>query len=132
MKGPGLLDEIGQTRLERAMSRLTLVSRWLTPQFAPKRFDTRFFLARIEGDPEVVLDREELVSHVWTTPQSALARSERGEWKLILPTVAHLRWLAKWDNVAEAERSARGTDGLTIIEPVALDDGTLLARYRGG
>lgn len=131
LRGTALLEEIGQPALQQARSRLTLISRWLTPEFAPKRFDTRFFVAGIKGNPDVILDQEELISHSWTTPSAALAHSEQGSWELILPTIAHLRWLARWRTTGEAVRAARGADGGTIIEPVSLDDGSLAARYRG-
>lgn len=130
-RGASLLAEVGADRVRAAASQLVLVSRWITPSSAPKRYDTWFFLAGVDGDPEITLDREELVGHCWTTPQAALRRLEAGDWDMILPTVSHLRWLSRFSSRATAEMAASGTDGLTMIEPVTLDDGTLSARYRG-
>ncbi len=131
LRGAELLDAIDSSTLRSALAGLTLVSRWVTPSFAPKRFDTRFYITKLRGDPEVVLDADELVAHFWTSPQDALDRHAGGEWEMILPTVSHLRWLARWADVALAEAAASGTDGLTVIEPTTLDNGTLSARYRG-
>lgn len=49
---------------------------------------------------------------------------------MILPTIAHLRWLNRRHSIEEALSAARGADGLTIIEPIS-KDGDLLVRYRG-
>lgn len=130
-RGATLLAEVGADRVRAAASQLILISRWITPSSAPKRYDTWFFLAGVDGDPEITLDREELVGHCWVTPRNALRRLEAGDWNMILPTVSHLRWLSRFSSRADAEMAASGTDGLTIIEPVTLADGTLSARYRG-
>lgn len=105
---------------------LVLVSRWVTPEMMPYRFDTRFYLLGAEHPPEVDLDHDELVEHSWCTPDSALARVGLGEWQMILPTLAHLRWLARRSTIAEALASAYGADGRTLISPRVLEDGSLV------
>lgn len=132
LRGGDLLVSVGRKRLEAGSRRLGLVSRWVTPTVAPKRFDTRFYLAGIEGDPEIVLDTNELIGHVWVKPTTALAHANDGEWPMILPTIAHLRWLRRFASVEGAVEESRAADGLTIIEPVTLKDGSFSARYRVG
>ncbi len=129
LRGAGLLDEVG-AREGWGTDRMTLISRWITPRVAPKRFDTRFYLVPIEGDPEVVLDPNELVGYSWVTPAQALSNHALGDWSMILPTISHLRWLARRSTVTEAELAASGADGLTIVEPIEREDG-FLVRYRG-
>lgn len=105
---------------------LVLVSRWVTPEVAPRRFDARFYIAAADPVPEVKLDHDELVGYAWIDPESALRRHEAGEVQMILPTVAHLRWLARRSSIDEAFESARGADGRTLLEPKRVEDGSML------
>lgn len=105
---------------------LVLVSRWVTPEIAPRRFDTRFYVAVCDDPPEVEIDTSELIGHEWVTPADALDRHGSGTWSMVRPTIAHLRWLRRWSSVEEALRSAEGADGRTRIIPRVVDDGSLL------
>jgi len=82
---------------------------WTTPQWAPKRFATWFFLAPA---PEgvVAIDGGEIHDHVWVTPSAALARHAAGEIELAPPTWVTLHRLAESPNVAAAlQRAAAST-----------------------
>lgn len=114
---------------EPDLDSLVLVSRWVTPEPAPRRFDARFYLARCDDAPEVSIDADELIGHTWVTPGLALARHEEGEWPMIFPTISHLRWLSRRSSIDDAFASARGADGRTVIEPREVEDGSLLAIY---
>lgn len=130
LRGADLLDHLAESGIDLGLARLTLVSRWITPPIAPKRFDTRFYLAPIDGDPDIRLDTQELEDWVWVRPNDALSRRESGDWSMILPTISHLRWLERQPDVLSAVSSALGADGLTIIEPIE-ENGHLAVRYRG-
>lgn len=112
-----------------APDELVLVSRWVTPLVAPRRFDTRFYLAACNGPPEVRIDGDELIGHSWVTPADALRHYEEGVWQMMLPTIAHLRWLQRRRSIADALESARGADGRTLIEPRRLSDGSIVPVY---
>ena len=105
---------------------LVLVSRWVTPEMAPRRFDTMFYLLCTDSTPDVSIDTDELTGFDWVTPTEALRRQAAGEWTMMLPTLAHLRWLAKRTSLADAVASASGADGRTSIEPRRLHDGSLV------
>jgi 8-oxo-dGTP pyrophosphatase MutT (NUDIX family) len=108
------------------LDRLTLVSRWVTPEAAPRRFDTRFYVATLDDAPEVEIDSDELIWHEWTKPQISLDRYDRGEWTMFQPTVAHLKWLQRRSSIDDAIRSAEGADGRTLILPRRVEDGSLV------
>jgi glyoxylase-like metal-dependent hydrolase (beta-lactamase superfamily II)/8-oxo-dGTP pyrophosphatase MutT (NUDIX family) len=82
-----LRRELGAT-LDAA--RLLFAGRWLTPPFAPLRFDNRFFLAEWrpeDGAPEVILG--ELAEGEWIEPRVALERWRRGA-ALAAPPILHI------------------------------------------
>lgn len=113
--------------LSPGVDRLVMVSRWVTPESAPRRFDTRFYVVDCVGAPEVEIDADELIWHQWVTPQTALDRHHSGEWAMFRPTISHLKWLRKWDSIDAAVESARGADDRTLITPHVVDDGSKLA-----
>ena len=117
---------LAQNDIQPALHSLVLISRWVTPAGAPRRFDTWFYLATCDPRPEVRLDTSELLSFRWVRPADALRHHESGEWPMFPPTVAHLRWLTARTDVHDALESARGADGRTLIEPRRLEDGSLL------
>lgn len=128
---PGLRGEafyrwLTERDMEIGVDSLVLVSRWVTPEEAPRRFDARFYLMGCSSTPEVYLDADELVGFRWTTPAAALASHETGQSKMILPTLAHLRWLDRRVSIDDALRSAHGADGRTLIEPRRVEDGSLV------
>jgi recombination protein RecT len=112
-----------------AVDSLVLISRWVTPEIAPRRFDARFYLARCEVAPPVEIDAAELIDYSWVAPANALERHEAGEWPMISPTISHLRWLARRATIEDAISSAQGADGRTLIEPRRVEDGSLLPVY---
>ena len=78
-RGAELLTALGAEGLVLDGSSLVLVSRWVTPEFAPSRFDTRFYLAGVADTPEIRLDPEELVAHMWIDPGELSITVEKGE-----------------------------------------------------
>jgi len=105
---------------------LVLVSRWVTPEAAPRRFDTRFYVVGCVEAPDVEIDADELIWHRWVTPQAALEHHDSADWSMFQPTLSHLRWLSRWNSIDDAIRSAEGADGRTCILPRRVEDGSLL------
>jgi 8-oxo-dGTP pyrophosphatase MutT (NUDIX family) len=69
-------------------------SHWITPSVEPKRFDTRFFVAPMPKEQTVSADLSELTEHVWLEPATAAGALERGEIRLVPPTLLTLEDLA--------------------------------------
>lgn len=82
-------------------ARFPHVGRWITPQDAPRRYDTHFFLARHRGG-DAVADEIELTEVWWERPADVLRRVEAGHLEAILPTLEFLRSLSEYRNVADA------------------------------
>src|SRR5215207_9216932 len=55
-------------RLRLAVDRLTYFSHWITPVTAPRRYDTRFFVAVAPEGQEALPDKVEAIHHVWVNP----------------------------------------------------------------
>ena len=83
-----------------ALDRLVFAGRWITPQGAPVRFDTRFFCVRAPDGWEPRPDPREVESAAWVTPRAALDQLSRGEALMAPPTIEMLQLLAKHETVA--------------------------------
>src|SRR5262252_213357 len=83
---PQLLDNFG---LELDATDFTFAGRWVTPPFAPRRFDTWFFLANCPAkqEPRVTEDAE-LESGEWVAAREAYGAWRRGE-IIVVPPVLH-------------------------------------------
>ena len=84
--------------------RLLAISRWITPEISPQRFDTWFFLGAVDTSHEVVVCGSEMVAHRWIAPRAALAAHGSGELSLAPPTFVTVSWLAEFASAAEALR----------------------------
>ena len=73
-------------------SSLILLSRWITPEAMPKRFDTWFFAAPAR-DEAVRVDGGEIDDHRWMLAEEALAAQARSEIELPPPTFVTLTQL---------------------------------------
>ena len=82
-----------EEHLRLAADALSYVSRWITPEGAPRRFDTRFFLGAAPAEQTPVHDATETIAHEWVRPGDVLARYRRGEVDLMTPTERSLEWL---------------------------------------
>jgi len=73
----------------------TFVGRWVTPPFAPRRFDTWFFLAHCPTKqvPQVTEDSE-LESGEWIQAREAYTRWQRSELIVVPPVLHGMRTLA--------------------------------------
>jgi ribonuclease/clavin/mitogillin len=126
LRGEALLESYNSSGSSLDGSSLVLVSRWVTPTFAPVRFDTWFYVVGVGQTPPIRLDSDELIGYMWASPDELLAMHRRGEMELILPTLTHLRWLTRRSNVSDVLASAMGADGRTLIEPREMEDGSLV------
>jgi len=101
--GDASIGEVcAQEALTLAIDRLVLFAHWITPEGAPRRFDTRFFAARAPAGQVPSADGYETTSGVWVTPTDMLAADDVGAVELILPTRRTLELLATFRSVDDA------------------------------
>ncbi len=94
---------------------LTLFARWLPPASAPRRFDTRFYLAPARADAaEPTADGTESSAAFWATAQDVLEECSAGRGRIIFPTRRLLERLAQFDRFAQARDQALGLPERTI------------------
>jgi 8-oxo-dGTP pyrophosphatase MutT (NUDIX family) len=97
-------------------------SRWITPEFEPRRFDTYFFLALL---PDGQLTRDvsgEADDTLWIRPADALTRHAAGEMTLLPPTAVTLADLAAYEDPAGLFAAAAGRDPGTPVRPRVVVD----------
>ncbi len=80
---------------------LLVLSRWVTPEGLPKRFDTWFFVARAL-DEAVHVDGGEIHEHRWLRPEAALQAQHAREIELPPPTFVTLSGLAAYRTAGDA------------------------------
>jgi 8-oxo-dGTP pyrophosphatase MutT (NUDIX family) len=85
--------------LRLAVDALQLVNRWITPPRSPRRFDTRFYVARAPSNQAFLHDDRETTASEWVRPMDALTRFKGGDIELILPTERSLEMLAAAESV---------------------------------
>lgn len=79
------------------------LAHWITPEVEPKRFDTRFFLARLPDGQVTRAAGTEADQRVWVRPADALER----DLTMLPPTRAVLAELAAYDDVGSALSATR-------------------------
>jgi 8-oxo-dGTP pyrophosphatase MutT (NUDIX family) len=94
-----VLDEL-EVRMDGAA--LEYVAHWITPVVEPRRYDTRFFAAAVEGDSPVSLHAAEMTDALWITPAAALDRSREGRLPMVFPTLRTLEALVDYGSPRSA------------------------------
>jgi 8-oxo-dGTP pyrophosphatase MutT (NUDIX family) len=84
------------------LDRLVPFERWVTPEAEPRRYDTRFFLARAPETQVATADERETTTGAWMTPADAIDQSVRGHVSLAPPTLRTLEQLAEAQSVQAA------------------------------
>ncbi len=88
-----------------AVDKLHYFRHFITPPFAPIRFDTRFFLTKLpDGQQGIDPDNKEIVDYEWLTPKNSLKKYRKKEIKIIPPQYACLRGLMNRDQIRELEK----------------------------
>jgi 8-oxo-dGTP pyrophosphatase MutT (NUDIX family) len=87
-----LRDVAAREGLRLALDTLTSFAHWVTPPVEGRRFDTRFFVARLPPGQRPAHDETETTESLWSAPSAAISAAERREIVLPPPT-----WTTMWE-----------------------------------
>jgi 8-oxo-dGTP pyrophosphatase MutT (NUDIX family) len=125
-------DFLRRRRLVLRTDLLAAWAHWITPEFEPRRYDTRFFLALMPTGQHTRDVSGEADHVVWMRPQDALAGVASGGMRMFPPTYVTLKEMARYASPEEAV-SAGGTRVITTIMPgVERVDGELFFTHMDG
>ncbi len=121
-----LLDMAKRESMRFRLDLLTPHTRWITPKNQRKRYDTRFFLARLPEGQKARPDGRELISGIWVGPKKAMEMHHEGNLNLLPPTFMTLFSLSQKkdiDDIFNHESDLGGTDrGIQPILPQTFID----------
>ncbi|MGW7262735.1 NUDIX hydrolase [Streptomyces sp. NPDC054842] len=106
-------------------------TRWITPEFEPRRYDTWFFVAALPEGQRTRNASTEADRTVWITPADAAAGYDRGELLMMPPTVATLRQLLPYGTAAEALTAARDRDLTPVLARARLEGDEVVLSWPG-
>jgi len=109
--------------LRLAADRLTYFGHWITPVRAPRRYDTRFFLAVAPERQEARHDNYETIAHVWVRPQEALELRAREAINMRFPTIKTLERFAACSTAAELIAEVSSSREVRTLLPRITRDG---------
>ena len=112
-----LVELCATENLRLVTNNIHYVSHWITPLGEPRRFDTRFFIARAPEAQEPLHDDNETIASLWVSPIEALERHARGDLAMISPTTSNLQFLAPYGSTTDALNAAKKIGTPTAILP---------------
>ncbi|WP_395712364.1 NUDIX hydrolase [Reyranella sp.] len=118
-----IVDLVEAEDLELATELMTPYAHWITPVFAPRRFDTWFFVAEAPAEQDALHDGSESVDSVWIGAQAAIDEAEAGRRTLVHATLKNLELLAEADTVGAAIAQAKARRIVTVQPWVESRDG---------
>ena len=118
-----IVDLVEAEDLEIATDLMTPFAHWITPIFAPKRFDTWFYLAEAPEDQLALHDGSESVDSVWIGAQDAIDEATAGKRTLVHATTKNLELLAEGGTVTGALSQASERKIVTVQPWVEQRDG---------
>jgi len=98
-------------------------SRWITPEGEGRRYDTRFFVARVPSHQRAAPDLHETTAGTWLSPSAALTANARGDILLPPPTLRTLENLAARDSVEAVLAGASRQAPPLVMPKLELIDG---------
>jgi 8-oxo-dGTP pyrophosphatase MutT (NUDIX family) len=93
-------------------------SRWVTPEFEPRRYDTAFFIAALPEGQHARDVSGEADTTVWTPAAQAVADHDAGKVAMLPPTITTLRQVAEHASAPEALAAAADRSLTPIIAEV--------------
>ncbi|WP_329336518.1 NUDIX hydrolase [Streptomyces sp. NBC_00663] len=106
-------------------------TRWITPEFESRRFDTWFFVAALPAGQRTRNASTEADRTVWIRPADAAASYDKGELLMMPPTIATLRQLIAYPAAAEALAASPDRDLTPVLARARLDGEEIVLSWPG-
>ncbi|MFJ9963953.1 NUDIX hydrolase [Streptomyces avermitilis] len=106
-------------------------TRWITPEFEPRRYDTWFFVAALPEGQRTRNASTEADRTVWIRPADAADGYDKGELLMMPPTVATLRQFLPYTAAAEVLAAAPARDLTPVLAKARLEDGEIVLSWPG-
>lgn len=117
--------------LQLSPDTLVPISRWITPEVSPRRFDTWFYAAGAPEGARVAVDGREIMGHRWIEAEAALAAHAEGVVRLAPPTFVTVHWLRGHRRVADALDALGRRPFLTFRPRLCPIEGGVVMLYPG-
>jgi 8-oxo-dGTP pyrophosphatase MutT (NUDIX family) len=103
---------------------------WITPEFEPRRYDTRFFVAALPRGqtPRDVSGEADRVS--WRSPEAAQGDADAGRIAMLPPTYETLRELAQFSSVESVIQAAEHRVIAAVLPGARLVDGRVEVTWK--
>jgi 8-oxo-dGTP pyrophosphatase MutT (NUDIX family) len=110
--------------LRIACDALHYFAHWETPLVQPKRWSTRFFLAKLPAGQDATHDGSEVTDIRWLSAGEALAGARDGDMKLPFPTYRNLKKMSDCATVDELLdwADSRVNEGIIKLRPVKISE----------
>ena len=96
---------------------------WITPEFEPRRYDTRFFVAAIPPEQGTRHVSGEADRVAWMRPADALAGVDAGDMVMLPPTYVTVAEMARFATVADVVAASVNRQITTVMPGVEIIDG---------
>ncbi|KUN24017.1 NUDIX hydrolase [Streptomyces antibioticus] len=106
-------------------------TRWITPEFESRRYDTWFFVAALPAGQRTRNASTEADRTVWIAPAEAASAYDKGELLMMPPTIATLRQLTGYSAAAEALAAAPDRDLTPVLARARLDGEEIVLSWPG-
>ena len=113
-----LQDIFRQHQLQLNLNEIIFYDHWITPEGAPIRFDTRFYLSIAPSNQHLAHDETETDSSCWATPATLIAQYEKKEIRLMPVTHVQLQRLAAFESVESLISTSKLKKTITAVLPV--------------
>jgi 8-oxo-dGTP pyrophosphatase MutT (NUDIX family) len=115
-------DLLGARDLVLRTDLLAACGHWITPEFEPRRYDTRFFVAELPVGQRTRDVSSESDRVLWMSPLAACAGVDAREMEMLPPTYATLAQISGVDRASAVVAAARDRAITTIMPGVEVVD----------
>jgi 8-oxo-dGTP pyrophosphatase MutT (NUDIX family) len=112
--GSSFSGALRSTGLAPALDRLMLLTRWVTPAALRRRYDARFYLARLPAAQAVRVQTDEVSDWLWITPERALREPSI---TLVYATRKVLESVAGDEDASQLFARVRRLRSVPVVEP---------------